>query len=216
MIKNKELKRRIIELSYKHRLSHIGSCITAIDVINAIYSSKRKGDKFVLSSGHAHLAHLVVREEHFEIDNLEELLEKGGIHCDRKVGCDVSSGSLGHGLGISIGMALSDRTRDCYCLISDGECMEGSIWEALRIACEQHLDNLKIFVNCNGYGAYRKIDMDILTKDLNTWRERGVNIEVCDTRDVMKPFEVVEGLKGQSAHYYTLKDEDYENLIEQL
>lgn len=154
-------RERLIEIAKKHQLSHLGSCLTALPIIEEIYAEKKPEEKFVLSAGHAHLAHLVVKEG-LGLLNAEEALEKGGIHCDRKVGCDVSTGSLGQGLGIATGMALSDRSKNVYVLVSDGEMSEGSVWEALRVAKEQGLYNLKIYLNANGWGAYGPIDIQQL------------------------------------------------------
>lgn len=239
-MKNKELKKRILELSYKHKLSHLGSCLTSVDIINDIYSNKKNDEKFILSNGHAGLALYVVLESlNPEDKNLAEVCLLGmGIHPTRAVHAkgdlsynfytpkgdknvligtspyiDCSTGSLGQGLPIALGMALADRSKNVYCMISDGECAEGSIWESFRIAYEQHLTNLHIYVSINGWGAYRPIDVDNLIQDLNVWVGRGLDIHICETGDTMKPFEVIEGLRGQSAHYYVLKDQDYTKLM---
>ena len=90
---------------------------------------------------------------------------QGNIHADSSW-CDVSTGSLGHGLGIAVGMALADRNKNTYCLISDGETAEGSIWESLRIAQEQNLTNLKVYCNANGWASYQSVDLDLLEKRL--------------------------------------------------
>src|SRR3990167_4248160 len=111
------MKQKILDISKKLGLSHIGSSLTALPIIEEIYKIKKPDEKFVLSNGHAHLAHLVVREkyEEIKIDKIHD------IHCNFKDGCDVSTGSLGQGLPIAVGMALADRSRNVYCLISDGE-----------------------------------------------------------------------------------------------
>ena len=158
-------KERLIELSIKYNLSHIGSCFTALGIIEAIYAIKKPEDKFVLSSGHAHLAHAVVLEQIGK--SIEEPIKD--IHCNRESGCDVSTGSLGQGLAISVGLALANRDKTIFCLVSDGEMAEGSNWEALRIAEEQKLSNLRVFVNANGYGAYKEIDTEDLIKKLDAW-----------------------------------------------
>src|SRR5438477_597536 len=96
--------------------------------------------------------------EHFGIiKDAAENIDIYGIHCERAGGCDCSTGSLGQGLPIACGMAIADRAKNVYCLISDGECSEGSIAEALRIADENQLENLKVHLNYNGWGAYKEI-----------------------------------------------------------
>lgn len=211
MIQNKDLKRRIVEISYKLSLSHIGSCLTAVDIIDEIYKFKKPDEKFVLSAGHAHLAHLVVMEKYgiINIDKeqkngLEILINNYGIHCDRRVGCDASTGSLGHGIGIAVGMALADRSKNVYCLLSDGELAEGSVWEALRIVRELKLENLKIYLNFNGWGAYRKIDQYFMPVDIK------MQIEFTTINDYP------EWLQGQLAHYKTLDMKEYEEVMDLL
>lgn len=201
-ITNKHLKRRIIDISYKHKLSHIGSCLTAVDIIKQIYDIKKPDEKFVLSSGHAGLALYVVLESVGGRD-AKDIFNHHGVHPDRcsVCGLHVSTGSLGQGLPIAVGMALADRSKDVYCLISDGECAEGSIWEALRITQEQKLDNLFIYANINGWGAYREITVESrLHEQLMEYR-----VKCIFTTSDQLPF-----LKGLDAHYYTMNEEDYE------
>ena len=156
-ITNKDLKRRIITISYRRKLSHLGSVLTAVDIIDDIYKTKKPDEKFILSSGHAGLALYVVLEKYGGRD-AEEIYKHHGTHPDRCDGCgiDCSTGSLGHGIGIAVGMALADRDKNVYCLISDGECAEGSVWEALRIQREQQLNNLIVYLNYNGWSAYHE------------------------------------------------------------
>jgi len=175
-MKNKELKKKIIDISYSRKLSHIGSCLAAVDTIEAIHAKIKKENNgiFVLSSGHAGLAYYVVLEKYnvesdsmglayFPSKTAEMIFDHHGTHPDRcgECGIAVSSGSLGQGLPIAVGMALADRTKQIYCMVSDGECAEGSIWEALRISQEQHLDNLHVYVIYNGYGAYSVIQKNL-------------------------------------------------------
>ena len=207
-MKNKDLKRRIIDISYRHKLSHLGSCLTAVDIIDEIYSVKKTGEKFVLSSGHAGLALYCVIEKYEGLD-AEKIFKHHGVHPDRCKEChiDCSSGSLGHGLPIAVGMALADRSKNVYCLISDGECSEGSIWEGLRIADEQKLNNLKVYLNFNGWGAYKKIDRYFLKLRLKNF----FNVEIKETDVEQLPF-----LKGQDAHYKVMNEEEYKQAMEIL
>lgn len=190
-------ERKIIDYSYENKLSHIGSCLTALPIIEEIYKIKKPDEKFVLSSGHAHLAHAVVMASQNPGHSIDEYME-AGIHCDQESGCDVSTGSLGQGLPISLGIALADRSKNVYCLISDGECAEGSIWEALRLKTDLNVDNLKVYVNCNGYGAYDPIDVDKLEQRLLAFCP-DINIRITH-------------VEGQADHYEVLTKEEYENL----
>lgn len=214
MIQNKSLKRRIIETSWKHKLAHLGSCLTAVDIIKEIYDhmhityKTEWDDRFILSAGHAGLALYVVLEK-FGWGNAEEMLEIHGIHPNRDLahGIYVSTGSLGQGLPIALGMALADRRKNVYCLISDGECNEGSIAEALRIQREQALSNLKVYINANGWGAYRKIEM---TNILNPLVYLGPTIVYTNMNDYPT------WLQGQEAHYVSMNEEQYREVMEIL
>lgn len=185
-------RERVIDISVRHKLSHAGSCLTALPIIEEIYAQKKPEDKFILSSGHAHLAHAVVREA-LGFEDAEKAIQAYGIHCDRRAGCDVSTGSLGQGLPISVGIALADRSKNVFCLVSDGEMAEGSCWEALRIAKEQKLDNLKVYANFNGFGALGAIDLDYLEARIKAF---GFPVEIRRTDPGLG-----EWAQGVMAHY---------------
>lgn len=183
-----KLSRQILDYSFENKLSHIGSCLSALPIIEEIYKIKKPDEKFVLSSGHAHLAHAVVMSQGKPLNPYM----KAGIHCDRENGCDVSTGSLGQGLPIALGMALADRSKNVYCLISDGECAEGSIWEALRVKDQLKVSNLKVYVNINGWGAYDLIDVPRLCDRL-----------LCFDPEIQLRFTEIG---GQDDHYKVLTE----------
>lgn len=145
------MKSKILNISKKMGLSHIGSNLSVLPILEEIYKDKDKDIKVILDGAHSHLSHLMFTNP----KNAEKLIKKYGIHCDRKAGCDASGGSLGHGLGISIGYALAGFKVDC--IVTDGSMMEGSNWEALRLIDELKLP-IKIYVNANGYSAVAKVD----------------------------------------------------------
>jgi len=222
----KKLRRRILEISHEAHASHIGSCFTSVDIINAVYKIKKPSDKFVLSSGHAGVALYVVLEINGIMKNPS--LKKLHVHpdLDMKNGIEASSGSLGQGLPIAVGMALAQRNKNVYCLISDGECYEGSIWESINIASIYKLGNLKILVNANGYGAYGKIDLKKLGGKFKSF---GANVLRVNGHDVLKikklvsmktenkPSVIITStlieqlpfLKGQHAHYKIMTGDEY-------
>ncbi len=201
-IQNKDLKKRIIDISYKYRLSHLGSCLSAVDIIDEIYKVKKPGEKFVLSEGHAAVALYVVNEKYYHID-AQKAFRHHGVHPDRCKKCklDCSTGSLGQGFPIALGLAMAKKEKKVYCLISDGECAEGSIWEALRIKSDLGVDNLKLYLNINGWGAYCNINKKRLIKRIEAF-DKKVNIRFTSVEQL--PF-----LKGLSAHYYIMNDNDY-------
>jgi len=201
------LERRIVDLSYKFHLSHIGSCLITVNTLDRIYSIKKKDEPLILSNGHAGVALYVVLEK-YEGQDAEKLWKKHGTHPNRdlKDGIWASTGSLGHGIGIGVGMALADRKRNVYVIISDGECMEGSVWEALRIASDYKLENLRITCIANGYGAYSKIDTDWLDLALNYFYPTMV-VRV-------NMFSMPDYLNGLSGHYQVLDKKMYEEIIQ--
>lgn len=207
------IEARILDISYRHRLSHLGSCLTSLTPLIDIFENMvLDRDKFVLSSGHAGLAYYVILE-YLGYGNAEDMLAKAGIHPDRylnEIGVPIhcSTGSLGQGLPIAVGMAIANPDIDVYCLISDGECAEGSIWEALKIASDLDIKNLSISVNINGFSAYSEIDRQGLVDRIgqfNGW----VNIYNTDMSDY--PF--LEGIEG---HYHVMNEEEYKFACEVL
>ena len=141
------LQKEVLRLSYKHNLSHIGSCLNAVDYIDYIYTIKEKDDIFILSNGHAGLALYVVLEKN-GIAKAEDLIKKHGTHPNRDInnGIYCSTGSLGQGLTVAVGIALANSGRNVYVTISDGECTEGSIWESLKIASNCDILNRTSFM----------------------------------------------------------------------
>jgi transketolase len=190
-----KLNKRILDISIKHKLSHLGSCFTTLPIIYEIYSKKNPKDKFVLSNGHAGLALYVVLE-HFYGVNAEYLLETYGIHPERDLEnfIDVSTGSLGLGITIATGIALANPNIKVYCVISDGESAEGSIWEALRFIDENQIKNIEIHANVNGWAAYKPVNSDKLTQRLKSFLPE-INIHYTDVNEIIQ-FET-----SLAAHY---------------
>lgn len=203
MVKNMDqLKSRVLDIAYKHKLSHLGSYFSSLSLIDKIYSIMKKDDIFILSSGHAALALYAVLEKYKGLD-AEELYLKHGCHphLDEPNHLYCSTGSLGMGLTVAVGRALANPDKDVYCLISDGECSEGSIWESLQFVYKQNIKNIKVFVNVNGYCAYDKIDKTYLINRLKSFLPE-INIELTDVNHF-------SFLKGLNAHYHIMSENDY-------
>ena len=128
-----DLKKRLLEIAYKHKLSHLGSYFSSLGIIDEIFSKKKEDDIFILSSGHCALALYVVLEKYHGHD-AEELFKKHGGHPHRDEENHIycSTGSLGLGITVAVGRAEAIKNRKVYVLISDGEAAEGTIWESLR------------------------------------------------------------------------------------
>lgn len=205
MLLNK-LEQRCIELSYKLKLTHLSSVLTAVGLIDKLFLAKKPQDKFVLSNGHAFLALAVILEKNGKA-NAEELMKKHGTHPNRDIDAEiwVSTGSLGQGLPIAVGMAIARPEIDIYVLVSDGEMAEGSCWEALRIAGELRLENLKVVCNANGYSALGKTDVSVLdTRMQMFYPSLVVGTDM---------FKYPDYLNGVAGHYASLNEERYKELL---
>ena len=204
-----ELKKRIVEIAYKHKLGHLGSYFSALEIIDSIYQKMDKDDIFILSSGHAALALYVCLEKYRGQDAEALFLKHGGHpHWDEEAGIFCSTGSLGLGITIALGRAVANKNRKVWALISDGECAEGSVWEALKTIVEQDITNIEVHVNANGYAAYRNVDLVYLENRLKAFLP---NIQMHYTSVEHFPF-----LKGLNAHYHIMKENDYQTALELL
>lgn len=199
MTELESLKNRILSLSYKLKIGHIGSNITAIEIINEMFKKKKEDDIIIISAGHYALAYYVYLEEKYGL-NAEEMYKNEGGHChlDEKNHIYSSSGSLGLGICVAVGRAFYNKNRDVYVLISDGECAEGSVWEALKFIYENKMTNIHIYVNVNGWSAYGSIDTHYLERRLKSFLPE-INIRYTNVNQY--PF-----LKDLNAHYHVLKD----------
>jgi transketolase len=205
---DEKIERRLLDICYNKKLHHLGSYFSCLHLIDKIYSEMQDDDIFILSNGHAVVSLYVILEKYFGFD-AEELLEKYGEHPKRnedvKIHC--STGSLGMGLTVAVGRALANPDRNVYCMISDGECAEGSIWEALRFAYEKNIHNLKIYVNANGWAAYDAVDLDYLEDRIKVF-----NPNVNFVRTTVEH----HGLEGLHAHYTNFTEEQYKSALEVL
>ena len=204
-----DLAERLIDISWRHKLSHIGSCLTVLPILDQIYKNKKTDDVVVLSAGHAGVALYTILEK-YEGHDAEELLEKHGIHPCRDLahGIVVSSGSLGTAVLVATGMARADATRTVHVVLSDGECAEGTVWEALAFAHKAGLKNLEVHVNINGYSAYEAVNTVYLALRLKTffWR----------THLWFTSPPPVSFLTGLQAHYQIMTEEHKDEILDYI
>lgn len=156
------LKQKIVVAAYNAGEGHIPSAFSILDIVEVLYRDILKPtDRFVLSKGHGCLALYAVLAANGIISEgtLDTFLEHESIlggHPDRNKiqGVLCSTGSLGHGLPQAVGIALAKKIRNepgrVFCLVGDGECNEGSIWESALLAAHHKLDNLTVIVDYNG------------------------------------------------------------------
>ena len=172
MLKKQAMKIRkdIVDVTGWCGGAHIGGAMSQTDVLTLLYwkylsvdperPDWEDRDRFVLSKGHGGVGMVVVlaNKGYFPLDDLREynhFKSAFGMHLDSKKvrGVDASTGSLGHGLSQAVGMALGARVLGkpwhTYCMVGDGECNEGSIWEAAMSASHYKLSNLTVFVDRN-------------------------------------------------------------------
>ncbi len=180
-LKANRMRREILEMIVHAGGTHIGSAFSIIDILAYVYDqilhinprspNDPKRDKFVLSKGHGCAALYVTLAHYgyFSKKVLTTYCTEGGIlggHPDsvRIPGVETSTGSLGHGLSVAVGFALANKINksksNVYCLVGDGECNEGAIWEAIQVAAHHKLDNLVLIIDDN------KIMIGGFTKDI--------------------------------------------------
>jgi transketolase len=207
------IRRIVLEQSMRAGVGHIGSALSVADIVAAVYGDVLEAgdprdsdrDRFVLSKGHASLAvyaALYLRHwlTHEELSTYCEDGTRLGTHPEPGVaGIDFATGSLGHGLSLATGAALAARLdgskRRALCLLSDAECNEGSVWEAVMFAAHHRLSNLVAIVDLNGQQAlgYTKEILD-LSPMAERWWAFGWNAQDVDGHDPVALREAMRGL----------------------
>jgi transketolase len=254
-----KIRRIILEQSKRAHVGHIGSALSIADIIAALYSSvlnisdpdDAERDRFVLSKGHAALALYAalflkgwISEEMLNTYCADGTLL--GVHPERALkGIDFCSGSLGQGLSLGAGAALAARlqhsSRRVYVLLSDAECDEGSLWEAILFAAHHHLSNLVAIVDLNGQQALGYTDEVLNLSPLaNRWQAFDWDVHEVDGHNIPELVKTIADLnmlvgsphvliartvfgKGVSYmenqikwHYWPMSDEEYLQAIEEI
>ncbi|MGC9124156.1 MAG: transketolase [Thermoplasmata archaeon] len=259
---SKEIGKKLIYMHAKSKESHIGSSLSIVDILTVLYFSilnidpkdpyNPDRDRLILSKGHASSAlYAILSKRGFFsekiLDTFAENNSKISVHPERfsGPGIEISSGSLGHGLSIGVGISLMAKKKKkkfkTYIIMSDGECEEGSNWEAVISASRFKLDNLIAIIDKNGLQAYEKTDNILNLKSLkNKWEAFGgsaIEIDGHNYFELMKtlnliPFEkdkpsviIAETIKGKGIkemenklerHYKSPKLEDIEEYLRSL
>lgn len=168
------IRRNAIDMVHHAHASHIGGVLSVADIVAVLYGKIAKvdpqnphwsdRDRIVMSKGHNGVAIYAILAEigFFPVEQLGTYGEDGGIfscHVSHKnvPGVELSTGSLGHGVCVACGMALNAKLRKkdyrTFAIVGDGECNEGSVWEAAMLASQQKLSNFTVIVDCNGMQA---------------------------------------------------------------
>lgn len=253
------IKRAVLEQSKRANVGHVGSALSVADILAALYCGVLRinapddpdRDRFILSKGHAALALYAALNLRgwLSDDELAGYCFDGtllGTHPERELtGIDFSTGSLGHGLPIGAGAALAARLqrsrRRVVVLVSDAECNEGSLWEAVMFAAHHRLSNLIAIVDQNGQQAlgYTKDVLD-LSPLVERWRVFGwdarrvdghdpdaiiATIEELDTSSGPPHVLVAETVFGKGVsfmenrikwHYFPMSDDQYARAVEEI
>ena len=200
------IRERTIETSARAKIPHLGSCLSCVELLTALYwqelninpeaPESPNRDRFVLSKGHGApvLFQVLAERGFFPVEQLGEFGQPGSVFHEHPPkpgyipGVEAATGSLGHGLPMALGMAIAQRIRGkqnrCYALLSDGECNEGSIWEAAMFAAGQSVDHLTAIIDYNKWQATgRSQEVMALEPLADKWKAFGWHTQQIDGHD---------------------------------
>jgi transketolase len=256
------IRRRSVEMTHTAKASHVGSSLSMVELLSVLYGKVLRvdpeqpewpeRDRFILSKGHGCAAYYAILAEtgFFPLEWLDTFYQNGSKLAGHAThthvpGIEISTGSLGHGLSVATGMALAAK-RDgsawrAFCLLSDGECDEGSTWEPILFAPHHRLDNLIAIVDYNkiqSLGTVKEVmDLDPFA---DKWRAFGWAVREIDGHNLAEieaaleqlPFEsnkpsclIAHTLKGKGVsfmenkllwHYRTPQGEEYVAALAEL
>ena len=214
------IRRNGLEMTHLSRGSHIGSVLSVAEIIAVLYTSvlnvdskdpkKPDRDRLILSKGHAGSAVYSALAEtgFFPVEQLKTHYANGSVlsgHVSHKgvPGVEVSTGALGHGLGIGVGMALGARMDRApwrtFVVLGDGECDEGSVWESALQAAQYGLDRLVAVVDYNHMQSLTTVEKTLKLEPFEQkWRDFGWNAESVDGHDTEALKAAFDRAKGNA------------------
>ena len=259
---SRTIRKNVLKMVATSKSSHVGSALSIVDILVVLYfkilrikippQKDDNRDRFILSKAHASTALYATLAERgfFPKEMLDKFYLDGGTlpgHLKRNIdlGIEVSSGSLGHGLSIGVGMAISNKhdkkDSKVYVLMSDGECDEGSVWEAALLAGHLKLDNLIAIVDYNklqSFGRVKEVlDLEPFSKKWESfgWDAKEINghnfQEISDSLESIpinpgKPRVIIaHTVKGKGVsfmedrlewHYKSPNPEQYEAAVKEI
>jgi transketolase len=201
------IRARIVETSHRTQTPHLGSCLSCVDILVAAYFEVLRidpgkpadvdRDRFILSKGHAApaLFQVLALRGYYPEARLASYGQDGSVFAEHPPtpshlpGIEAATGSLGHGFPMGLGMALAARIHGkrhrVFALVSDGECNEGSVWEAAMLAGSQKMENLAVIVDFNKWQATGRSDEIMALNPLaDKWRAFGWNAVEVDGHDM--------------------------------
>lgn len=246
-----KLIKRIVDLSYLSKEGHIASSLSVLDILFVLYTNILDlysiknvlidRDRFILSKGHASLSLYAMLEYVKLLDDINDFCQfdsvLGGHPSDKINFVEASTGSLGHGLPIGIGMALSYKIQNfkhrIFVMIGDGEANEGSIWESALLAAHHKLDNIVCILDHNHSGdralkidnVYQKFEsFGWCCVEINGHNQSEINA-VLNLRSDKPIFILANTTKGKGIHimennpewhHKSPNDEEYQKIMNDL
>ena len=229
----KKIRRRILKASFEAKACHIGSALSCVEILIALYFKVMKSeDVFIFSkaSGGSALYSVLAEKGVIPEDKIAYYLKNYPLPHKAVPGVIHSVGSIGHGLSVAAGIALGNRKRKVYVLMSDGEMDEGSTWEAILFAAHHKLDNLVAIVDYNKHQAFGRTNEVLNLEPLeDKWRAFNWKVASVDGHDIemLKSFLETTGrgpcvlvahtIKGKGVSFMKDKTEwHYKNLTKEL
>jgi transketolase len=198
-----EMRKIILKTSNNcNQPTHIGGALSIVEILAVLYlkimkiNLKKPKDRFILSKGHGFLGLLsILKIKKFINQRILDDFQRDGTDIIAhpimrpELGIETSNGSLGQGLSFGVGLAKAYKLKgiknSIYVLVGDGECYEGSIWEAAITATEMKLDNLNVFIDVNGFQNDGKVNDKMNHLNLySKWKGFGWNVKLCDGHNI--------------------------------
>ena len=218
---SREIRKKILIYSNYSGIPHVGSCLSIVDILVTLYfdvcnlnpenPSDQNRDRIILSKGHGApaLFQILAQKGFFPESWLFRPNHGGGLFGEHPptpshlAGIEAATGSLGHGLPMALGMALSGKINKLnfhnYVICGDGECNEGTIWESLLFASSKGLNNLTIIVDYNGWQATGRSDEILGIRPLNKKFESfGLEVHNIDGHDINNLAKQLKRVKNSS------------------
>ena len=197
----KLFRRTILKLSLKVSALHIGGSFSSTEILDSIYNilmTKSERENFILSKGHCSVLQYVILNylgilKKNSLNNYSKSNGKFGVHPEIKnKGINASTGSLGHGLGMAAGFALSNM-KNTFVVLSDGELQEGSTWESVMAIRNLNLNNIVAIIDNNDLQSLERTS--IMHPSMYPIEEKfksfGWDSETCDGHDTQKIVEII-------------------------
>lgn len=215
----KRIRRHVVTMSHQAQAPHVGSALSCADILTTLYFGVAKldprmprdahRDRIILSKGHAAatLYACLAERGFFPVERLAEFARDGSTLAEHPSyptlpGVECTTGSLGHGLGVGAGMAAGMRiaggTGRVFVVLSDGECNEGSTWEAALWAPAQRLTSVCCIIDANGLQATgRTEEVSRIEPLVGKWREFGWEAREVDGHDLGALVEALSRRDGE-------------------